>query len=937
MELCTGGHLGNLLARQPKKYLDEAWAKQLALQLFSAVAHIHSRGIAHRDIKLQNILVDQNNDHVAQLKLIDFGYGSRYVGALPMRTKCGTPYTTAPEVIREHYDERCDVWSCGVVLYIMLCGRRPFEALNITGSLADAGKAAMITNILAGRYHFNHKPWQSVSKQGLLFVKSLLHPDFRQRMHSHEALENPWMVDTALASAHQLVLVSEKSFRAVENMRRMSDVTELQRTGMVALVFGINGKVTSDMSAVFQSFDTDSSGMLSLEEFSTAMHKLAPELLPEDMEKLFHIIDYDKNNLISYTEFLAATIDPRDVDIGELNKAFRVFDEDGNGYISKEEMRKIIKSQCEQAQANEGFDFRTLSAALDAEVDEKVNKIFSEADVNNDGAISHSEFLWVMTGLDFHLLDRHGVPVSLHEGGFSAKDSYLYNSKLNNSHDSMEWEKDPRFDEEMGFSPRSMMSQSSASVLMKQSFRGMPPRGPSDTASNNNTIVASTSYNSNIHQGSGRPLGARSGSFHGPGYQTLATPVNSPHAHGWPNGPLVAGMSARLDTFIEKNANNSSSSAADSESVPSDRPVQRSGKRSPVPAIKGNVSEKKDSPTHSAGKLSPRTIPGDTNAEFMNASKDDVSGQLRTSPLRQTSNQGNLAFYEEQPMINGLHGGSMDEMEDEVEMGTVVVPLSNPTSNPPSHPPSNTTSEKLVPALVVPRPTGSIIMPGGTSARSGQKANSVKFELQPMVSQNTVSTTSLASTNIYHRDEEEKEYVSSKGSAKESRGIGAMVSFSRQPSYRESTIIDASSGKDTIRVMSAKQQMFEEQQSQQQLSATSTRQNSGDVAVQYVQCVEKSDPAPPFLSRASSRVFSLSNMLRSPQQQHDLSHHNDNSSRNGGANTSPLPVMMDMSPPLVMVGSPGGYLAPLSRAASGKSMKLFGGEVSTFEVHAPSL
>ena len=169
----------------------------------------------------------------------------------------------------------------------------------------------------------------------------------------------------------------------------------------------------------------------------------------------------------------------------------------------------------------------------------------------------------------------------------------------------------------------------------------------------------------------------------------------------------------------------------------------------------------------------------------------------------------------------------MDEMEDEVEMGTVVIPLSNPTSNPPSHPPSNSTSEKLVPALVVPRPTGSIIMPGGTSARSGQKANSVKFELQPMVSQNTVSTTSLASTNIYHRDEEEKEYVSSKGSAKESRGIGAMVSFSRQPSYRESTIIDASSGKDTIRVMSAKQQMFEEQQSQQQLSATSTRQNSG--------------------------------------------------------------------------------------------------------------
>jgi serine/threonine protein kinase len=98
MELCSGGHLGNLIARQPRKCLDEQWARALAQQLISAVAHIHSRGICHRDIKLQNILMDQmDNDREAQVKLIDFGYGSRFIGSLPMKTKCGTPYTTAPE------------------------------------------------------------------------------------------------------------------------------------------------------------------------------------------------------------------------------------------------------------------------------------------------------------------------------------------------------------------------------------------------------------------------------------------------------------------------------------------------------------------------------------------------------------------------------------------------------------------------------------------------------------------------------------------------------------------------------------------------------------------------------------------------------------------------------------------------------------------------
>jgi serine/threonine protein kinase len=124
MELCAGGHLGHLLNRQmPNKHLDEAWARLLTRQLASAIAHLHTRGIAHRDIKLQNILIDSTNDRNAQIKLIDFGYSARFVGNLPMKTKCGTPYTTAPEVLRESYDERCDVWSCGVCVYIMLCGK----------------------------------------------------------------------------------------------------------------------------------------------------------------------------------------------------------------------------------------------------------------------------------------------------------------------------------------------------------------------------------------------------------------------------------------------------------------------------------------------------------------------------------------------------------------------------------------------------------------------------------------------------------------------------------------------------------------------------------------------------------------------------------------------------------------------------------------------
>jgi calcium-dependent protein kinase len=149
-----------------------------------------------------------------------------------MKTKCGTPYTTAPEVLRENYDERCDVWSVGVVLYIMLCGRRPFEALKTKGPLEDAGKAAMVTNILTGRFHFNHKAWNTVSKQGVGFVKALMHPDFRQRMRSAVALENAWLSDGSFKDVSDRILSSPESRTAAQNIQNIENFTEIQRTGM---------------------------------------------------------------------------------------------------------------------------------------------------------------------------------------------------------------------------------------------------------------------------------------------------------------------------------------------------------------------------------------------------------------------------------------------------------------------------------------------------------------------------------------------------------------------------------------------------------------------------------------------------------------------------------------------------------------------------------
>ena len=252
MELCTGGHLGNVL--KSRGHFSEKEAKNFFRQLMSAISHIHSRGIAHRDVKLQNVLVSHDGSLDPQLKLIDFGYGSRYIGALPMHSRVGTPYTLAPEVIRESYDQRCDVWSAAVVLFIMLSGRRPFEALDCVGSVTEAGKAALTTNVLGGRYSFHGPAWQTVSDEAKQFVSALFTQPYTERMEAFEALDDPWLRTDSRKMSAALASNSDSN-NIVANMFNnflCPSTPSLRRTGNVALAFGLQPEDASKMQRVFQ-------------------------------------------------------------------------------------------------------------------------------------------------------------------------------------------------------------------------------------------------------------------------------------------------------------------------------------------------------------------------------------------------------------------------------------------------------------------------------------------------------------------------------------------------------------------------------------------------------------------------------------------------------------------------------------------------------------
>lgn len=126
-EFCNGGELFDKIAEE--QYFSETDAAKIIKQILSAVNYCHQRSIVHRDLKPENILLNRDlND--PKITIIDFGTSGVFDPDQKMQQKYGTPYYIAPEVLGNSYDEKCDLWSIGVILYILLCGYPPFNGAN---------------------------------------------------------------------------------------------------------------------------------------------------------------------------------------------------------------------------------------------------------------------------------------------------------------------------------------------------------------------------------------------------------------------------------------------------------------------------------------------------------------------------------------------------------------------------------------------------------------------------------------------------------------------------------------------------------------------------------------------------------------------------------------------------------------------------------------
>ncbi|EAL67434.1 myosin light chain kinase [Dictyostelium discoideum AX4] len=206
MELVTGGELFDKIVE--KGSYSEADAANLVKKIVSAVGYLHGLNIVHRDLKPENLLLKSKENHL-EVAIADFGLSKIIGQTLVMQTACGTPSYVAPEVLNATgYDKEVDMWSIGVITYILLCGFPPFYGDTVP---------EIFEQIMEANYEFPEEYWGGISKEAKDFIGKLLVVDVSKRLNATNALNHPW-------------LKSNNSNNTIDTVKMKEYIVERQKT-----------------------------------------------------------------------------------------------------------------------------------------------------------------------------------------------------------------------------------------------------------------------------------------------------------------------------------------------------------------------------------------------------------------------------------------------------------------------------------------------------------------------------------------------------------------------------------------------------------------------------------------------------------------------------------------------------------------------------------
>ena len=374
-ELCSEGELFDEINKNG--IFNEKKASYIIYQILSGINYCHKMNIIHRDIKPENIFIIKREDYDNDLlfiKIGDFGTAKWFEENKIERKIVGSSYYIAPEVLEKKYNEKCDLWSIGVIMYILLSGKLPFNGDN---------DIEICKRILNGNYDLKNEPWDKISYEAKDLIKKLLLKDSQKRINAEDALNHKWFIINKSKELFNKIESKSVIKKLINNLINYKNYSVIQKCALAYLIHNFNQtRNVINACKLFNLIDTDNDGKINENDLLEGLKNIFDD---KDLEKKCHIIfqniDMNHNVYVEYEEFVRGAVD-KEKFLSELTLkfAFRFFDKDDNNEIDYREIVEIFKDNVSDInKANESF-----------------KKIIDEVDSNHDGKISFKEFCIAM-------------------------------------------------------------------------------------------------------------------------------------------------------------------------------------------------------------------------------------------------------------------------------------------------------------------------------------------------------------------------------------------------------------------------------------------------------------------------------------------------------------------------------------------------------------
>ena len=374
-ELCNNGDLFQDLLNNGA--YDERTSAYVMYQIFSAVNYYHKKNIINRGLSLENILISEKRNDLPTVKISYFGTAIMAEKNAIQDKKIGNSYYIAPEVIKKCYNEKCDIWSCGVIMYFLLAARPPFGGEN---------NDEISEKILSGRYDIVSAPFNNVSKNCLDLLNKLLELKVPKRLSAEQALNHPWFKENKSKLLFHQINDDSIIEKLINNLKNYKNISILQKISMAYLIHNYpQMKDVINACKLFNRIDEDDDCRINKEELLEGLKiKYNSNVKQEDVEQIFKNLDLNNNGYIDYEEFVSASVNKRKfMNKNVLMLAYKFFDKNDSGEITFDEIEKMFKE----------------SVIDKKKVHESLHQIIKEVDLNIDGKITFEEFCIIMKKL----------------------------------------------------------------------------------------------------------------------------------------------------------------------------------------------------------------------------------------------------------------------------------------------------------------------------------------------------------------------------------------------------------------------------------------------------------------------------------------------------------------------------------------------------------